>query len=250
MEISNCIYRFINKAGEIIYIGKAVNLKNRISNHNHLDERCYLELDKIEYTCFPTEDIMDWAERYYIPKNKPKYNVVMKQRSFEGFYIEELERREWNVYKEHLIRTEDIDNRVIELISGNIFNDKTHAREFYGLAFDSFGSNIIGKSRRCYGKNREILCFMYYSKYENSTKEEIELKKELALNIGLVTKKRECRKIRCIELDEVFCESDIDSYCYDYEISKNRLRCNLNGTKDYAIGVVDGELTALTFEYI
>lgn len=250
MEIVNCIYRFVNKNGEIIYIGKATNLKNRISSHNHLDKSCYDELEKIEYTCFPTEDIMDWAERYYIPKYKPKYNTVMKQRSFEGFYVEELEKRKWDVYKENLTSIGSIDNRVIEIISEKIFNDQSSARIFYGIDFNSINNTLSGRTRRCYGQDGEILCFMYYREYKKLTEEEKSLKKELALNVGVITKERTYRKIKCVELDEVFCESNIDDYCYDYKISKGRLRGNLSGNKDYAIGEVNGELMALTFEYI
>lgn len=74
--MKNCVYRFLNQEGEIIYIGKAKNLKNRLYNHKHLPKDCYEERATVEYVAFETEDDMDFAERYYIPKYKPKYNYI------------------------------------------------------------------------------------------------------------------------------------------------------------------------------
>lgn len=75
--MKNCIYKFLNKENEIIYIGKAKNLKNRLRNHNHLPKACYDEVVKKEFCILDTEDDMDFAERYYISKYKPKYNSIM-----------------------------------------------------------------------------------------------------------------------------------------------------------------------------
>ena len=41
--MKNCVYRFLNKDNEIIYIGKTKDLDNRIKTHEHLPKECYLE---------------------------------------------------------------------------------------------------------------------------------------------------------------------------------------------------------------
>ena len=39
--MKNCIYRFLNKNKEVIYVGKAKDLNKRLSTHKHLDIECY-----------------------------------------------------------------------------------------------------------------------------------------------------------------------------------------------------------------
>lgn len=99
MEIQNCIYRFINKDNEIIYIGKAKNLRNRLATHSHLPEMCYEERYKVEFCLFNTEYEMDFAKRYFIPKIKPKYNTVFKDRVMT-FDIPELDNISWYEFGE------------------------------------------------------------------------------------------------------------------------------------------------------
>ena len=42
--MKNCVYRFINKENEIIYIGKSKNLEKRLKGHDHLPNKCYEEI--------------------------------------------------------------------------------------------------------------------------------------------------------------------------------------------------------------
>lgn len=76
--MKNCIYRFIGDNREILYIGKAHNLKHRLNGHTHLPLECYKKTKKIEYHSFNTKGDMDLAEIYYISKYKPVYNDVSK----------------------------------------------------------------------------------------------------------------------------------------------------------------------------
>lgn len=99
MKLRNCIYRFINQEGKIIYIGKAKDLKNRLRTHSHLPEVCYKETLKIEFCLFNTEDEMDFAERYFIPKFNPKYNTVLKDKSIT-FDIPQLDNVNWYEFGE------------------------------------------------------------------------------------------------------------------------------------------------------
>lgn len=102
MKIVNSIYRFLNKDNEIIYIGKAKDLKKRLSNHTHLTDECYQEKVKVEFTIFETEHDMDMAERYYIPKYKPKYNKVM-QEHLTALDINKFDDAKWYTYNPHMI---------------------------------------------------------------------------------------------------------------------------------------------------
>ena len=95
--MENWVYRFLNKYNEIIYIGKAKYLKNRISSHNHLPEECYKEIVIIEYIEFDTEHDMDFAERYFISKENPKYNTVLSDKDFT-LNLVEFDIKKWNKY--------------------------------------------------------------------------------------------------------------------------------------------------------
>lgn len=92
--MENCVYRFLNKKNEIIYIGKATNLRNRLANHNHLPKQCYDEIVKIEFAEFETSDEMDLAERYFIPKYKPKYNTLMNNKVI-NISLSEFDDKKW-----------------------------------------------------------------------------------------------------------------------------------------------------------
>lgn len=92
--MDNCIYRFLNNKKEVIYIGKAKNLLTRLNNHNHLPAKCYNETTLIEYIKFKTGDDVDFAERYFIGKYKPKYNTMLKGKTLT-FNIQELNINEW-----------------------------------------------------------------------------------------------------------------------------------------------------------
>lgn len=97
MELKNAIYRFVNKDGDIIYIGKAKRLRNRLNSHTHLPLECYEERERIEFCTFETEDEMDLAERYFIPKVKPKYNSIFSERTI-SFDIPTFDNVEWYIY--------------------------------------------------------------------------------------------------------------------------------------------------------
>lgn len=97
MKLQNAIYRFINKDGEVIYIGKAKRLRSRLSSHSHLPQECYEERERIEFCTFETEDEMDLAERYLIPKIKPKYNDTYSGRTI-NFDIDTIDNIKWYTY--------------------------------------------------------------------------------------------------------------------------------------------------------
>lgn len=97
--MKNCVYKFIDEKANVIYIGQAKDLNNRLNAHNHLPKECYEQISHIEYTTFDTEDDMNLAEKYYISKMKPKYNKVHRKKQIT-LDIQQLEDREWKVFKE------------------------------------------------------------------------------------------------------------------------------------------------------
>lgn len=96
--MKNCVYRFLDEYENVIYIGKAKNLKTRMNNHKHLPESCYLEQAYIDYACFDNEYEMDFAERYYIQKLTPKYNTKLSDRPI-SFTSTELDSIKFDIYE-------------------------------------------------------------------------------------------------------------------------------------------------------
>lgn len=78
------VYQYKNSAGKIIYIGKAKNLKNRVSSyfHNHQhDAKTNALLRKIydvELTVVGSEAEALILEDTLIKKNKPQYNIMLR----------------------------------------------------------------------------------------------------------------------------------------------------------------------------
>lgn len=78
------IYKFFDKSNNIIYVGKAKNLKKRVlsyfnKNHvNHKTELLVKQINKIENIVVETEMDALLLENSLIKKFKPKYNVLLK----------------------------------------------------------------------------------------------------------------------------------------------------------------------------
>ncbi|MDE7376275.1 MAG: GIY-YIG nuclease family protein, partial [Muribaculaceae bacterium] len=78
------VYTYYDKDGNVIYIGKAVNLKRRVSSyftHVHDSLRTNLLVRAIEdmsYIVVPTEQDALNLENSMIKEYKPRYNVLLK----------------------------------------------------------------------------------------------------------------------------------------------------------------------------
>lgn len=78
------VYHFIDSKGEIIYIGKAKNLKNRVHSyfsgkHDHFKTRLLVNsICKIEYLIVDNEADALLLENNLIKTHQPKYNVLLK----------------------------------------------------------------------------------------------------------------------------------------------------------------------------
>jgi len=77
------VYRFFNKADKVIYVGKAKNLKNRLSNYFQANlatktNRMVHEAVRVDWTIVSTELEALALEFSWIKQNQPKYNVQFK----------------------------------------------------------------------------------------------------------------------------------------------------------------------------
>lgn len=79
------VYRFYNKQGELIYVGKAKNIKKRASSyfnspkqHNLKVRRMVSEIAAIEFTIVNSEYEALLLENNLIKKSQPRYNILLK----------------------------------------------------------------------------------------------------------------------------------------------------------------------------
>ncbi len=92
------VYRMLNSANEILYVGKAKNLPNRlksyVSEKNHIirTERMLSQTKKIEVTTTTNESEALLLEANLIKKFKPKFNILLKDdKSFPYIFISDHE---------------------------------------------------------------------------------------------------------------------------------------------------------------
>ena len=79
------IYRFFDKEDRLIYVGKAKELRKRVSSyfgshgtHNRKTIRLVEEIRRIEYTVTPTEFDALLLENSFIKEYQPRYNFLLK----------------------------------------------------------------------------------------------------------------------------------------------------------------------------
>lgn len=79
------VYRFYNKEDTLIYVGKAKNIKKRVSSyfvnakqHNLKTRRMVAEVASIEFTIVNSEYEALLLENNLIKKSQPRYNILLK----------------------------------------------------------------------------------------------------------------------------------------------------------------------------
>jgi hypothetical protein len=78
------VYRYFSEEGEIIYVGKAKNLKNRVSSYfvkNHTDRktrRLVSQIRRIEFTIVHTEFDALLLENQLIKRYQPRFNILLR----------------------------------------------------------------------------------------------------------------------------------------------------------------------------
>ncbi len=100
------VYRMFNSKNEILYVGKAKNLPNRlksyISEKNHIirTERMLSQTKKIEITTTSNESEALLLEANLIKKYKPKFNILLRDdKSFPFIFIGNKDK--WPQIKRH-----------------------------------------------------------------------------------------------------------------------------------------------------
>ena len=78
------VYRMINQNGDVLYVGKAKNIKKRITSYTHIDkltlrlQRMVAEIYKMEFIVVENENRALILENELIKKLHPKYNILLK----------------------------------------------------------------------------------------------------------------------------------------------------------------------------
>lgn len=126
-NLSGC-YLYFDKNSEIIYIGKAKNLKRRVKSYFNktLDtpklQVLVPQIEKIEYIITDSEIEALILESHLIKKHKPKYNILLKDdKKFPYFLITD----------EDFPRIKVVRKRNLNFEKGYYFGPYTDARAMY-----------------------------------------------------------------------------------------------------------------------
>jgi excinuclease UvrABC nuclease subunit len=82
-EIGGGIYRFYDKVGKVIYVGKSNNLHRRLHQHFGKDTNTKYFIDEVDhYEVFVENDpiLQTLLEGIFIAHHKPKYNDEVKDK--------------------------------------------------------------------------------------------------------------------------------------------------------------------------
>lgn len=194
--MNNCVYRFLDKDNETIYIGKTRDLNDRIKSHYHLPIDCYQSVCKIEYKKFNSLVEMDVAEIYYIQKFSPKYNTEHSNRGKISFLIPEIEEIDWirldypeekiagipkifkiasskalRMYEEAfdtLDKTEKRYKRIIALPLREVYESSDEVSKIYNIPWIDIvehceGERVLGLTHH---KFNHFVHFLFYDKFE------------------------------------------------------------------------------------
>ena len=78
------VYQYLNEVGEVIYVGKAKNLKRRVSSYFHKEQDRYKtkllvkQIADIRYVVVESEQDAFLLENNLIKKHQPHYNILLK----------------------------------------------------------------------------------------------------------------------------------------------------------------------------
>lgn len=93
------VYRYFGDAGEVIYVGKAKNLKNRVSSyfnnynrHDRKTKRLVQSIRKLEFTIVPTEFDALLLENTLVKQYQPRFNILLKDDKMYPFVLVTNER--------------------------------------------------------------------------------------------------------------------------------------------------------------
>ncbi|AXE18293.1 excinuclease ABC subunit C [Runella rosea] len=122
------VYRYFSEEEEIIYVGKAKNLKNRVSSYfvkNHPDRktrRLVSQIRRIEYTIVHTEFDALLLENQLIKRYQPRFNILLRDDKTYPFI---------KVFNEPFPRVET--SRRLDKKTGTFYGPFANARSMYNL---------------------------------------------------------------------------------------------------------------------
>lgn len=99
------VYRMINHQEEVLYIGKAKNLKKRVHSYTHAHrlpnrlQRMVSETHTMEFITTHTEVEALLLEANLIKRFKPRYNILLKDNKFFSYLL--LTKHEWPRLMKH-----------------------------------------------------------------------------------------------------------------------------------------------------
>ncbi|WP_028666938.1 excinuclease ABC subunit UvrC [Runella zeae] len=122
------VYRYFSEEEEIIYVGKAKNLRNRVSSYfikNHPDRktrRLVSQIRRIEYTIVHTEFDALLLENQLIKKYQPRFNILLRDDKSYPFI---------KVFNEPFPRVES--TRRVEKKTGTFYGPFANVKGMYHL---------------------------------------------------------------------------------------------------------------------
>ena len=150
------VYIMKNKSGNIIYIGKAKKLKNRVSSYFGSDKQHTLKVKKMveqvndfDYIICDTELEALLLECSLIKQHSPKYNILLKDD--KGYHYIKISNGDWPVISEVKQKLNDKAEYLGPYNSGWILKQTVdEAQKIFGLPRCSKQfPRDIGKSRPC-----------------------------------------------------------------------------------------------------
>ena len=121
-------YQFFDKSGEIIYVGKAKNLKLRVSSYFHKKHESpklqvmVPQIVKIEFIVTDSEVEALILESHLIKKYKPKYNVLLKDDKKFPYFL---------ITKEEYPRILVVRKQNKNTLKGKFFGPYTNSKAMY-----------------------------------------------------------------------------------------------------------------------
>lgn len=165
------IYKFINYEGDIIYIGKTDNLKQRMKQHfgpyPHLPKECYEQVEKVFFANVASKYNAELLETYFINEYHPIYNKDKKYKpEVSNIKIDMIE-PDWQELLFLKIKTKNGLNGIEFLKNNPPYIDRTL---FYMEAWNvAFKYNFI--KLECYEYEFKHLCPTIYSLLGGNLKE-------------------------------------------------------------------------------
>ncbi len=103
MDKKNCVYRFRNSVNEIVYVGKCMNLSQRLLTHkynHHLPIDAYIETKAVDYISYPSYADAGIMEKAYIAYFQPKYNIQFtKEGPVTVLQEDVLSTQQWSLFQ-------------------------------------------------------------------------------------------------------------------------------------------------------